>query len=47
MYKPLSPCQLWGFNIIISQNLDKYMKLYQIRELKLQCSNLVSGGKNL
>ena len=47
MYKPLSPCQLWGFNIIISQNLDKYMKLYQIRKLRLQCSNLVSGGRNL
>ena len=33
--------------LLLVKTLINYMKLYQIRELKLECSNLVSGDRNL
>ena len=33
--------------LLLVKTLINYMKLCQIRKRKLQCSNLVSGGRNL
>ena len=33
--------------LLLVKTLINYMKLHQIRKLKLQFSNLVSGGRNL
>lgn len=33
--------------LLLVKTLINYMKLYQIRKLKLRCYNLVSGGRNL
>lgn len=40
MYRPLSPCQVWGVSILVSQTLDS-SQLYQICKLESQFSNLV------
>ena len=48
MYRPLSPCQVWGVSILVSQTLDS-TQLYQICKLELQFSNYVhrSSVRNL
>ena len=48
MYRPLSPCQVWGVSILVSQTLDSSQS-YQICKLELQFPNLVhrSSVRNL